>query len=301
MSDFVLRVARTELFSTINLYAVDRDPRLSWKAVGLLVYLTSRPPDWDFFRGDIEQRHADGRDAVKSGLAELTKFDFLRRRRSKDATGAFDGWEWFVSEVPLNEIAWAQWMDAGIPPTAENPSVGKPVGRETRSYSSNHGSKRVSIETPTGQSGLFEEGEGVLLPSSNGKGWPAKPAKTNGRYVYPEEFDRAFALYPERAGGNPKLGAYRAARVLVRGGLALKILVDTAGNYATWSRKSRILGSRNVMQAKTFWGPDEPFRDFEDGMPKVDVEEKNGGGENPDEFVAREKERRRQLLEGSGR
>lgn len=127
MSDFILRRVQPDTFKTVSLHHVENDPRLSWKAVGLLTYMLTRPPNWEFYKGDLVNRHTDGRDGVKSGLKELRAAGYLRTR--PNPTG---GWTWWVSDVPIED--WSEVLDpkAENPPT-ENPEDGKsaPITKRT--------------------------------------------------------------------------------------------------------------------------------------------------------------------------
>lgn len=127
--DTILRRVQPETFKTISLHHVESAPDLSWKAVGLLTYMLTRPPGWHFYRGDMVKRHSDGRDAVKSGLRELRDAGYVRMKPSPAG-----GWLWWVSDQPLTETAWTLAMDpkAENPPT-ENPEGGKsvPITRST--------------------------------------------------------------------------------------------------------------------------------------------------------------------------
>ena len=111
MTDTVLRVGRNEKYKTVHLKACEDDSRLSWKAVGLLWYLLSRPDGWKFFRRDLVGRHTDGRDSVARGLAELRCASYVRvRQEQAGGSVKFAPGEWFVSEVPLTEHQWEVFM-----------------------------------------------------------------------------------------------------------------------------------------------------------------------------------------------
>ncbi len=118
--DSVLRRAHPERFKTIGLKHIEDDDRLSWKAVGLLTYMLTRPPEWAFYRGDLVKRHSDGRDGVKSGLRELREAGYLRTKPLPKG-----GWTWWVSDEPMSDGEWSSLIrKAGKPPT-ENPEGGE--------------------------------------------------------------------------------------------------------------------------------------------------------------------------------
>lgn len=106
MSDSILLNFEDVPFKTISLYHVDEDPLLSWKAVGVLTYLLSRPQSaekpWKFWRTDLVNRHSDGVASVKSALKELRDRGYLRMKAQHGG-----GWEWMVSHKPRTAEEWA--------------------------------------------------------------------------------------------------------------------------------------------------------------------------------------------------
>src|SRR5689334_16236061 len=60
------------------------DERLSWKAVGLLAYLLSRPIGWGTTAQDLwksRTHRGEGRDVIYAALKELERYGYLRRAR----------------------------------------------------------------------------------------------------------------------------------------------------------------------------------------------------------------------------
>ena len=55
------------------------DDRLSYKAIGIHVYLMSKPDGWEANEADISSRHTDGRAAVRSGIQELIEYGYMVR------------------------------------------------------------------------------------------------------------------------------------------------------------------------------------------------------------------------------
>lgn len=87
-------------YKAVRLHAVENDRKLSWKAVGLLLYLVSRPPGWKLFRLDLQKRHSDGRDGVLTGLKELKEGGYLRILEERSTKGQFLPAIWIVAEIP---------------------------------------------------------------------------------------------------------------------------------------------------------------------------------------------------------
>lgn len=76
------------------------NPELSWKAKGILLYLLSKPDNWQVYGQDIVKHSTEGRDAVASGIAELIKHGHIKREVKRDEQGRLDGYNYDVYEVP---------------------------------------------------------------------------------------------------------------------------------------------------------------------------------------------------------
>lgn len=81
--------------------AIFEEPRLSWKAKGLLGYLLSRPDDWRVILADLVKRSRDGKGAVQSAMKELAAAGYARRRKIRAVGGKLAGETWFIFEEPL--------------------------------------------------------------------------------------------------------------------------------------------------------------------------------------------------------
>lgn len=69
------------------------DPNLSWKAKGIFLYLASKPDTWNFYMKEIQKNATDGIVSLKSGIKELIKHGYLKRKRLyKD--GKIRGMKW---------------------------------------------------------------------------------------------------------------------------------------------------------------------------------------------------------------
>lgn len=92
-----------------------RDPDLSFKATGLLVFLLSMPDTWNPNRAHLASVKPDGDAAVRSALSELIDRGYVVRERITLDNGTF-AWLHHVHERP--EIA---------PPCTEKPLVDDPL------------------------------------------------------------------------------------------------------------------------------------------------------------------------------
>ena len=105
------------------------DSQLSWKARGLLVYLLSKPSNWEVsIKHLTKASDSDGRQSVQSGLKELEQNNYLVRFPYRDPqTGLLGGWKSYVFETPEDCLSWQQHPDEDLPTNR------KPVQRETSS------------------------------------------------------------------------------------------------------------------------------------------------------------------------
>lgn len=77
------------------------DSNLSFKAKGILVYLLSRPDDWQIYEKEILKHCVDGKDSLNTGLKELEKVGYIERNRKRDEKGHLKGYEYMVYEQPI--------------------------------------------------------------------------------------------------------------------------------------------------------------------------------------------------------
>lgn len=130
--------------------SVSRNPKLSWKAKGIFMYLASRPEDWEFFINEIKKNATDGKDSLQTGLKELEKQGYLIRTRSVNKKGQFTGWDWTLTvpeqEKTLSGLSEQQKTDNGKIPLTENPSDGKSLEGKTPSYTKKESTKKENTK-----------------------------------------------------------------------------------------------------------------------------------------------------------
>lgn len=100
------------------------------------------------------------------------------------------------------------------------------------------------------------------------------PPKRRAPKASMEAFDKAWALYPKRSGGNPKTLAEKAWKSRIKDGVPEDELVLAASNYAEVCRREGREGTVYVMQGSTFFGPNERWKDFLD-IKTIKPEEKS--------------------------
>ncbi|QPM68195.1 helix-turn-helix domain-containing protein [Atribacter laminatus] len=76
------------------------DNSLSFKAKGVLVYLLSRPDDWQIYESEIVKHSTDGKASVRAGIKELITHGYVIRQRRRTEKGKFQGYIYNVYEVP---------------------------------------------------------------------------------------------------------------------------------------------------------------------------------------------------------
>lgn len=76
-----------------------------------------------------------------------------------------------------------------------------------------------------------------------------------------EAFDRFWAIYPKRAGSNPRRRAFAAWTALLEDGAQVSRILDGVRAYARFCEVTDKLNTEYVMQASTFLGPDRHFEE----------------------------------------
>jgi len=102
------------------------DCGLSWKAKGILLYLFSRPSNWQVRLNDLVNRSTDGRDSLRSGLKELENSGYLVRNTIRDEKGRFLRVEYEVYEIPLKKYEEQLKENENIDKNVDNPTLSTP-------------------------------------------------------------------------------------------------------------------------------------------------------------------------------
>lgn len=90
----IIRSKRTQNFTVIP-NSVLEDKSLDWKALGLLVYLLSKPDDWSVSVPQLIKAKKAGEDAIRGMLKALRDAGYVQMQRSK--SGEVD---WLVYDTP---------------------------------------------------------------------------------------------------------------------------------------------------------------------------------------------------------
>lgn len=78
------------------------DARLSWKALGLLIYLLHLPPDFKLHLYNLAKLRPglNGRDSTRSGLKELEGLGYVTISRERNEQGRYARTVWYVTDEP---------------------------------------------------------------------------------------------------------------------------------------------------------------------------------------------------------
>ena len=99
MTDCIVKQHRKNNFTHLP-NEVIRDERLTFKALGLLAYLLSLPPNWKLNLVHLSNlRPGNKSSSVKSAVAELQMYGYMRIKRIRES-GRFVGAEWLVTDSP---------------------------------------------------------------------------------------------------------------------------------------------------------------------------------------------------------
>ena len=223
----VFRVEKNHSYTVMANHHL-RDERLSLKSKGLLSVILSLPDDWRISIEGMTQFSADGKDAIRSAIRELTDAGYITRAQTHSEAGTFSGYDYIVHETPVASPS------SGFP-TMEKPTTENPTLRNTDRLSTNippivphegdgnpsvsgaaadsslctreplgGGNPSVSLAADTspdrgGKEGETGEAEGGELPKRKRR----RSSKSVPDYE-PELFERFWAAYPR---GEDRQGA----------------------------------------------------------------------------------------------
>lgn len=203
-------------YTTIPNAAIE-DGRLSFKALGVLVYLLSKPDNWTVNRDHLAATHTDGTEAVRSALRELRAAGYITTETERAADGRIAGQGAVVHDEPQAEQ-----------PPQPPPSGGKPATRATLQPEK----PRVvstEVEQPLIEQGVVTSREQLTLVAPP---TPAAQRLAVGQNLGSDR-DLAFVAfwgaYPLRTGKGQARKAWVTAR---RRGVTPEVIVRGAMRYA---------------------------------------------------------------------
>lgn len=99
----IRRVRKEKAFAQISNELINNE-QLSYKALGILTYILSKPDDWEVYNSDLIREGIDGKESIRTGLLELKEKKYIQRYRVfNKKTGSVHHWETLVSETPFDD------------------------------------------------------------------------------------------------------------------------------------------------------------------------------------------------------
>lgn len=95
------------------------------------------------------------------------------------------------------------------------------------------------------------------------------------KHEYTAEFERAWKVYPRRAGGNPKRRAFQAWNARLAEGHPSASIIDGIKRYRRYCEATGKVGTEFVRQTSTFFNSDEAFLEAWE-PPKQDKSNSDG-------------------------
>jgi len=115
----VIRVTTAKHFTQLH-NATLRDPRISFRALGLLSYLLSLPETWRFRSREVARERPEGRDALRTAMNELETLGYVRYDKHQDERG-----HW-ITDLLVSDTPRLLKKGDGTSPGPEKPAPGGP-------------------------------------------------------------------------------------------------------------------------------------------------------------------------------
>ena len=123
MAQFKLRCEKDFMAIHNNIF---KDKTISLKAKGLLAFMMSVPPDWDYSLAGLAACNKDGLVSVRSALQELEDNFYVKLTKVRNEKGQIVDMQYDVSDEPVfgNRIEEKPFLEN---PKADNPKTEKPL------------------------------------------------------------------------------------------------------------------------------------------------------------------------------
>ena len=92
----IIRTEKTGNFSIVS-NSPFTSSQLSWKAKGILIYLLTKPNDWNLIINDLVHHSTDGKTSTCSGIDELIQAGYIVKQEQKSINGKFGKVTYIVS------------------------------------------------------------------------------------------------------------------------------------------------------------------------------------------------------------
>lgn len=94
----ITRAARRDRFTVVHNATIE-DGRVSFRALGLLVYILSKPDNWKTHIKHLATTHSEGREAVRAAMVELEIAGYITRKWLRAEGQVAPTMHYLVSEV----------------------------------------------------------------------------------------------------------------------------------------------------------------------------------------------------------
>ena len=133
MAQFKIRCEKN--FTTIH-NSIFKDKTISLKAKGLLAFMMSVPPDWDYSLAGLAACNKDGLVSVRSALQELEDNFYVKLTKVRNEKGQIVDMQYDVSDEPVfgNRIEEKPFLEN---PKADNPKTEKPLSENRTQLNTN--------------------------------------------------------------------------------------------------------------------------------------------------------------------
>lgn len=148
-------------FVMIDRRAVE-NPKLSWKAKGLLAYLLSRPDDWVVRFRDLAKRAPDGAHTIRVAMKELKDAGHVTVETIREG-GRITKWIYRIHEEPHGGFQQVEKQEV------EKPQIEKRAFNNKDSTKTNSTKKKLIINPITAQ--LFIDKFGQFNSQKEQQGW----------------------------------------------------------------------------------------------------------------------------------
>ena len=133
MAQFKLRCEKDFMAIHNNIF---KDKTISLKAKGLLAFMMSVPPDWDYSLAGLAACNKDGFVSVRSALQELEDNFYVKLTKVRNEKGQIVDMQYDVSDEPVfgNRIEEKPFLEN---PKADNPKTEKPLSENRTQLNTN--------------------------------------------------------------------------------------------------------------------------------------------------------------------
>ena len=166
--------------------------KVSLKAMGLFLYLKSKPKDWRFSTLRIQKDFSDGLFAIRKAMKELEEVGLLERKKTKNEKGQFETNYIFLDDEIVSENTPTEIIEEPkieiVKPKARKPVVKKSPPKK---------------EDPKPEENLFPEPE---PPKEEEEPPTPPPTKSDDGKLYSKMVEIYFDWFVKLSGVKPKFG-----------------------------------------------------------------------------------------------